>query len=92
MTPELYFLLMILGVPVAILGIAIVGARFYDDGTEQLLDWKPRRSARKEAELYVSDTQDLLTAVNRYRRLRGAPDRSLEEITEHSWANLDQCD
>lgn len=81
MTPDLYFLLIVVGVPVAVLGIAMLGACFYRDGAEQLLDWKPTRSARQEAELYVGDTQDMLKAVNRYRRLRGAPDRSLEEIT-----------
>ena len=92
MTPELYFLLMVLGVPVVILGIAMVGAHFYRDGPEQLLDWKPTRSPKREAELSVGDTQEMLDAVNRYRSLRGAPARSLEEITEHGWARLDRYD
>jgi len=90
MTPELYFLLMALGVPVGIVAIALIGAHFHHNGTEQLLDWAPTRSPRKEAELYAGDTQQMLQAINRYRRLRGAPDRSLDEITEHSWANLSQ--
>lgn len=92
MTPELYFLLMVLGLPVALLAIAIVGAHFHREGTEQLLDWKPTRSARKEAELYVGDAQEMLEALNRCRRSRGAPDRSLDEITERSWVNLDSWD
>ncbi len=91
MTPELYFLLTVLGLPVAMLGIALLSAS-YDDDTEQLLDWKQTRSAKQEAELYASDTQDMLKAVNRYRRSRGAPERSLDQITEHSWANLDLYD
>jgi len=91
-TAELYFLLMVIGLPVLILGLALAAARFYHDGPEELLDWKPTRSPRREAELYGGDTHDMLGAINRYRRLRGAPDRSLEEVTEHSWADLDQYD
>jgi hypothetical protein len=30
----------------------------------------------------------MLAAQNRYRRLRGAPERSLEEVTDHAWASL----
>lgn len=88
MTPELYFLLMVLGVPLAILGVAMLGAHFHRDGAEEILDWKPTRSANKEAELSVGDAEEMLTAVNRYRALRGVPDRSLEEIARHSWAHL----
>lgn len=92
MTPGLYFLSMVLGVPIALLGIAMIGAHFYRDGPEQLLDWKPTRSPKKEAELCVGDAREMLEAVNRYRRERGAPDRSLEELVEHGWAGLERYD
>ncbi len=80
MTPELYFLVMVLGVPALILAVAIVGAWLHGEDSEQLLDWRPTRSLKKEAELSLGDAQEMLDAVNRYRRLRGAPARSIEEI------------
>jgi hypothetical protein len=92
MTASLYFILIVVGLPVAFLLIAMVGTRLHHDGNEQLLDWKPTRSPRREAELHAGDTQQMLDALNRYRRLRGAPERSLEEITEQNWANLEQFD
>jgi hypothetical protein len=32
----------------------------------------------------------MLGAVNRYRRMRGASERSLEQVTEHTWASLER--
>ena len=90
MTPNLYFLLMVLGLPAAILLIAVLGASLHRHDDERLLDWKPTRSPTREAELHVGETQQMLDAVNRYRRSRGAPERRLQEVTEHGWANLEQ--
>jgi hypothetical protein len=92
MTANGYYLLMIIGVPVAFLLIAMWGFVFHRHDDAEVLDWKPTRSPQREAELHVGDTQEMLDALNRYRRLRGAPERSLEEITEENWASLDHYD
>jgi hypothetical protein len=92
MTDHTYFLLVVLGLPLAIVLIAVLGGLLYRDGDEQLLDWKSTRSPTREAEVQLGDIDQVLAAVNRYRRLRGAPERSLQQITEHAWAGLDQSD
>jgi hypothetical protein len=92
MTDHTYFLLVVLGLPLAIVLIAMLGGLLYRDGDEQLLDWKSTRSPTREAEVQLGDIDQVLAAVNRYRRLRGAPERSLQQITEHAWADLDQSD
>jgi hypothetical protein len=87
-----YFFFMVLGLPLLILAIAMLAGCLYRDGYERLLDWKPTRSLHREAELEVGDTQQMLSAVNRYRRSRGARERSLQEITERTWAGPEQQD
>ncbi len=89
MTPNSYFVLMVLGLPLAILAIAMLAGYLYRGSYERLLDWKLTRSPEREAEL-DGDTRQMLGALNRYRRSRGAPERSLEEITEHPWTELDR--
>src|SRR5271167_1659828 len=85
---QIYFLVMVFGVPLGLLVIALVAARFHREGYAEILDWKPTRSPEREAELQLSDVDQMLAAQNRYRRLRGAPERTLEEVTEHAWALL----
>jgi hypothetical protein len=77
---QAYFLVMALGVPVAMLVLAMLGAAFYRDGYAKLLDWRPTRSPQREAELQHDDVDQMLAAQNRYRRLRGAPERDLDEV------------
>jgi hypothetical protein len=84
-----YFLAMVLGLPITIIAIALVAGHFYRGGPEELLDWQPTRSPEREAELEHGDIHQMLGALNRYRRQRGAPERSLEEVTEHGWAGLE---
>lgn len=84
-TSNSYFYLMVVGLPLLLVVIALIAGLLYRDGYERLLDWTPTRSPTREAELHVGDTQQMLNAVNRYRNSRGAPERSLEEITERAW-------
>jgi len=86
---QTYFFVMAVGVPLGLLIIAIAGAHFYGGGSEELLDWKPTRSPKREAELQLDEVRQMLAAQNRYRRQRGAPERSLEEATGHAWADLE---
>jgi hypothetical protein len=82
---QIYFLAMTLGVPLLILVVALVAGRLHR-GYDDILDWKPTRSPEREAELQDSDIRQMLAAQNRYRRKRGAPERSLEDVIE-AWAS-----
>ena len=82
-----YFLVMALGVPLALLFLAMLGAAFYRDGDGKLLDWRLTRSPQREAELQDDDVNQMLAAQNRYRRMRGAPERSLDEALEQRWGD-----
>jgi len=87
---ETYFLIMVLGLPLLIILLALLAGWFYRGGPEELLDWKPTRSPEKEAQLEVGDLQQMLAAVNKYRRLRGAPEQSLEQVSRHAWGRLER--
>lgn len=77
---EIFFLSVVLGIPLAICAIAVIGSHFHEGDNASLIDWKPTRSAESEARMKHSEVDQMLAAVNRYRRARGAPERSLEEI------------
>jgi hypothetical protein len=49
-----------------------------------ILDWKPTRSPRVEAENEMDDIEQMVAAQNELRRRRGKPERTLEEI-EDEW-------
>jgi hypothetical protein len=85
---ETYFLLIVLGTPLVILIVALLAALFHR-GYEDVLDWRPTRSPEREAELQESDVRQMLAAQNRYRRMRGAPERTLEQIAGCASAKLD---
>ncbi len=83
---ETYFLIMVIGLPLLLLVISLVAGVLYREGPEELLDWRPTRSLEQEAELEHGDIQQMLGALNRYRRDRGAPERSLDEVTQRAWS------
>lgn len=78
---ETFYLSVVLGTPLAICVVAVIGAHFHQGGNAKLLDWQPTRSPELEARLKRRELDEMLAAVNRYRRARGASERSLEEIT-----------
>jgi hypothetical protein len=80
----LLFYVLVIGVPVLLLGLALFGAHFYRGGDEELLDWTPTRSPETEARLERSDIAEMLAAQNRYRRERGVPERTLEDVLGYS--------
>jgi ATPase subunit of ABC transporter with duplicated ATPase domains len=84
MTTQTYFLAMAFGLPLTLLVVAMLAGALYRGDYAKLLDWRQTRSARREAELQRDDLQQMLAALNRYRRERGAPERSLEQVTRHS--------
>jgi hypothetical protein len=66
---------------VALLVIALILlGRFYPGSAAEVLDWKPTRSAQLEAELEQNDIEQMLAAQNVWRRARGAPERTLEDL------------
>lgn len=81
MAMEIAFLSMVVGIPLVICLIAVLGSHFYQGDDASLLDWKLTRSAEREAQIRRSDVDQMLDAVNRYRRARGADERSLEDLT-----------
>jgi hypothetical protein len=83
---EVYFLLMGFGVPLTLFIVAVLAGLLRRDGYPEL-DWKPTRSPKREAELEHTEIDQMLAAQNRYRRLRGAPARSLEEVSERVGAS-----
>lgn len=89
MSVNSFYLIMVLGFPLALLLVAMLAGRSKHGEDEQLLDWKLTRSPKRDAELTAGETHQMLSALNRSRRLRGVPERSLEDITEHSWAGLE---
>ena len=80
---QLYFLSMVIGLPLVIVSLALLAGHFHRDGYDELLDWKPTRSPEREVELELGDVQQMLDAQNRHRRRRGAPERTLEDVAEH---------
>lgn len=89
---QIYFLAMTIGFPLLLLILAILSGHFYRGGAEELLDWKPLRSPELDARLQRGDVEEMLAAQNRYRRQRGAPERSLEEVSGHAWARLEAAE
>lgn len=87
---QAYFLAMVLGLPLALVALALLAGYVHGDGYSDLLDWKPTRSPQREAELELSEVEQMLAAQNRHRLRRGAPERTLDEITEHAWAGLER--
>lgn len=84
---QVYFLSMVLGVPLLLLSLALLAGHFHRDGCEELLDWKPTRSPEREVELELGDVEQMLAAQNRHRRRRGAAERTLAEVEERAWAS-----
>lgn len=83
---HLYFLAMVLGFPLVILLLALVGGYLYRGYDAELLDWKPTRSPETEVRLHSGEIDQLLAAQNELRRRRGAPERSLEQATGRPWS------
>ena len=66
-----------------ILTVVLLGI-FSKRSALEILDWKPTRSPRVEAENEVDDIEQMVAAQNELRRRRGKPERTLEDI-ESEW-------
>jgi hypothetical protein len=74
------FPLIVLGGIAIVVGVLVLIARFYPGTGADLLDWQPTRSYETELELEAQDVEQMIEAQNRYRRRRGEPEITEDEI------------
>jgi hypothetical protein len=65
-----------------VIGVLLLLAKIYPGSGADLLDWRPTRSYELEAELELQDVQQMIDAQNEYRRRRGAPEVSEEDVRD----------
>jgi hypothetical protein len=69
---HLYFLAIVLGFPLVLLLLALVGGYLYRGRDAELLDWKPTRSPEREAELSINDVDQMRASLENLRHQRRA--------------------
>jgi hypothetical protein len=77
------FPLIVFGGIAVVVGLLVLLARLYPGTGADLLDWGPTRSYEHEVELEMQDIDQMIEAQNAYRRKRGAPELTEEEIREN---------
>jgi hypothetical protein len=77
------FPLIVLGGIGIVVAVLVLIARFYPGSGADLLDWQPTRSYETELELEAQDVDQMIEAQNRYRRKRGEPEITEEEIRQN---------
>jgi len=70
-----------------IIALLLIG-RYYPGTGAEVLDWKPTRSVEAEAELELTDLDQMLEAQNERRRRRGEPARTIEDFEGEVAAHL----
>jgi hypothetical protein len=76
------FPLIVLGGIAVAVGLLVLLARLYPGTGADLLDWGPARSYEHEVELEMQDVDQMIEAQNAYRRKRGAPELTEDEVRE----------
>jgi len=76
------FILLTMGMVGFIVLILVLLARAYPGSGADLVDWRPTRSYEDEARLEAEDLSQMMEAQNEYRRRRGAPDLTEDEVRE----------
>jgi hypothetical protein len=77
-----YFLGMVVGVPLALALLAILAGYLFRCSNAELLDWRPTRSPEREAELQLSELDQLRASLDALRQRRStlpAQERPLEK-------------
>jgi hypothetical protein len=77
------FPLIVLGGIGIVVAVLVLIARFYPGSGADLLDWQPTRSYETELELEAQDVEQMIEAQNRYRRKRGEPEITEDEIRQN---------
>jgi hypothetical protein len=75
------FIALTLGLLVLLFLIMVALARAFDrNSVAEIIDWKPTRSPEVEAQNEVDDVRQMIEAQNEYRRKRGAPEITEEDV------------
>jgi hypothetical protein len=75
------FIALTLGLLVLLFLILVVLARAFErTSVADIIDWKPTRSPEVEAQNEVDDVRQMIEAQNEYRRKRGAPEITEEDV------------
>jgi hypothetical protein len=74
-------IIVLAGVGVVVAALVLL-ARFYPGSGADVLDWRPSRSYETEVELEMEDVQQMIEAQNVYRRKRGMPELTEEEVRQ----------
>jgi hypothetical protein len=76
------FPLIVLGGIAVVVGLLVLLGNLYPGSGADLLDWGPGRSYEHEIELEMQDVDQMIEAQNAYRRKRGAPELTEDEVRE----------
>jgi hypothetical protein len=76
------FPIIVLGGVGVVVACLVLLARFYPGSGADLLDWRPTRSYETELELEMEDVQQMIAAQNEYRRKRGMPEVTEQEVRD----------
>jgi hypothetical protein len=79
------FVLIAIAMIGVLIGVLVVVGHYYQGSSAELVDWRPTRSPRVEAENEIQDIQQMLEAQNEMRRRRGAPEIDEAEL----WAEVE---
>jgi hypothetical protein len=69
------------GIGIVVLVLVVIG-RLYPGTGADILDWRPTRSYETEIELEMQDVEQMIEAQNQYRRRRGEPEVTEDEVRE----------
>jgi hypothetical protein len=69
------------GIAVAV-GLLVLLAKLYPGSGADLLDWGSTSSYEHQVELELQDVDQMIEAQNAYRRKRGAPELTEDEVRE----------
>ena len=67
-----YFLGMVVGVPLALTLLAILAGYLCRDRDAEVLDWRPTRSPEREAELQLSELDQMRASLRALRQRNSA--------------------
>jgi hypothetical protein len=74
------FAVFVLFMFVVAIGVLLALGKWYPGSGGEQVDWRPTRSPEVEAELELSDVDEMLEAQNARRRATGRPERTEADV------------
>jgi hypothetical protein len=74
-------IIVLAGVGVVVAALVLI-ARLHPGSGADLLDWRPSRSYEAQVELEMEDVQQMIDAQNAYRRKRGMPELTEDDVRQ----------